>query len=76
MTSLRRAAFAAAFLLPSLAGAAELDGSKLSPVWGLPFAGILLSIALCLNVSIVHRRARADCVKPNQNAARRAIGRE
>lgn len=47
MTSLRRAAFAAAFLLPGLAGAAELDGSKLSPVWGLPFAGILLSIALC-----------------------------
>ena len=47
MTTLRRAAFAAAFLLPGLAGAAELDGSKLSPVWGLPFAGILLSIALC-----------------------------
>lgn len=47
MTTLRRAAFAAALLLPGLAGAAELDGSKLSALWGLPFAGILLSIALC-----------------------------
>lgn len=28
------------------ARAADLDGAALSPVWGLPFAGILLSIAL------------------------------
>jgi len=32
--------------LPGLAFAADLDGSRLSPLWGLPFAGILLSIAL------------------------------
>lgn len=36
-----------AFLVPSAAVAAEgLDGAKLSLLWGLPFAGILLSIAL------------------------------
>lgn len=33
-------------LLPGLACAADLDGSQLSMVWGLPFAGLLLSIAL------------------------------
>lgn len=33
-------------LLPQLAAAAEFDGSRLSPAWGIPFAGILLSIAL------------------------------
>jgi len=33
-------------LFPSLAGAAEFDAATLSPMWGLPFAGILLSIAL------------------------------
>ena len=32
--------------LPGLALAAEFDGSQLSPLWGVPFAGILLSIAL------------------------------
>ena len=32
--------------LPGVAFGAEFDGSKLSPLWGLPFAGILLSIAL------------------------------
>jgi Na+/H+ antiporter NhaD/arsenite permease-like protein len=32
--------------LPELACAAELDGRQLSALWGLPFAGILLSIAL------------------------------
>lgn len=39
---------AAAFLfgLPGLALAAEFDGRQLAPVWGVPFAGILLSIAL------------------------------
>ena len=33
-------------LLPSLASAAELDGAQLSVLWGVPFAGVLLSIAL------------------------------
>ena len=33
-------------LLPALAQASELDGSALSVFWGVPFAGILLSIAL------------------------------
>ncbi|MCA3238741.1 MAG: sodium:proton antiporter [Curvibacter sp.] len=31
---------------PCLAMAADLDGSQLSVLWGVPFAGILLSIAL------------------------------
>lgn len=31
---------------PGLVSAAELDGSQLSALWGVPFAGILLSIAL------------------------------
>jgi len=35
-----------ALLLPHLAMAADIDGRQLSPVWGVPFAGILLSIAL------------------------------
>ncbi|WP_418128833.1 sodium:proton antiporter [Variovorax sp. 375MFSha3.1] len=34
------------FLFPALASAAEFDGGSLSPLWGVPFAGILLSIAL------------------------------
>ncbi len=33
-------------LSPALAQAAEFDGAKLSPLWGVPFAGLLLSIAL------------------------------
>jgi len=33
-------------LLPGLAQAADIDGSTLSVLWGVPFAGILLSIAL------------------------------
>lgn len=33
-------------LAPALARAADLDGSQLSVMWGVPFAGILLSIAL------------------------------
>ena len=33
-------------LLPGLARAAELDGAQLSGLWGVPFAGVLLSIAL------------------------------
>ncbi len=32
--------------LPQLALAADIDGHQLSPLWGVPFAGILLSIAL------------------------------
>jgi Na+/H+ antiporter NhaD/arsenite permease-like protein len=32
--------------LPPSASAATLDGATLSPLWGLPFAGILLSIAI------------------------------
>lgn len=35
-----------ALLMAGLAQAAGVDGSRLSPMWGLPFAGILLSIAL------------------------------
>ena len=37
---------AAGLLAPSIAGAATMDGSALSLVWILPFAGVLLSIAL------------------------------
>jgi Na+/H+ antiporter NhaD/arsenite permease-like protein len=33
-------------LLPFVVSAADLDGSRLSAWWGLPFAGLLLSIAL------------------------------
>jgi Na+/H+ antiporter NhaD/arsenite permease-like protein len=33
-------------LLPATAFAADFDGGGLSPWWGLPFAGLLLSIAL------------------------------
>ncbi|WP_438998108.1 sodium:proton antiporter [Variovorax beijingensis] len=40
------AAAALPIMFPALAMAAEFDGSKLSPLWGVPFAGILLSIAL------------------------------
>lgn len=41
---------------PLLSQAAELDGSTLSAWWGVPFAGILLSIALCplLTPSVWH----------------------
>ena len=54
-SGLRRARLVAALALvalpgllcPSLAHAAEgMDGSRLSLLWGLPFAGVLLSIAL------------------------------
>ncbi|WP_332741294.1 sodium:proton antiporter [Hydrogenophaga sp.] len=33
-------------LLPGLARAADLDGAQLSVLWGVPFAGVLLSIAM------------------------------
>ena len=42
----RQAAVAVALVSPQLALAADLDGSGLSAWWGVPFAGILLSIAL------------------------------
>ncbi len=35
-----------ALLLPLASMAADFDGRQLSPIWGVPFAGILLSIAL------------------------------
>lgn len=34
-------------LLPALCYSAELDGGTLAVWWGVPFAGLLLSIALC-----------------------------
>ncbi len=34
-------------LLPAMGFAAEVNGAQLSALWGVPFAGILLSIALC-----------------------------
>ena len=43
---LPRALALGASLLTGLAQASELDGSQLSVAWGVPFAGILLSIAL------------------------------
>ena len=47
MTVMRWAGLASLFLLWSpLVGAAEIDGAHLSPLWGVPFAGILLSIAV------------------------------
>ena len=33
-------------VMPGLAMAADLDGAQLSALWGVPFAGLLLSIAL------------------------------
>ncbi|RYF67984.1 MAG: sodium:proton antiporter, partial [Comamonadaceae bacterium] len=46
MTTRLLATLALGALLPSVAMAADFDGSRLSPLWGVPFAGILLSIAL------------------------------
>ncbi|RYY78271.1 MAG: sodium:proton antiporter, partial [Comamonadaceae bacterium] len=47
-TTLRfpRWALAALACLPGLALAADVDGRQLAPIWGVPFAGVLLSIAL------------------------------
>ena len=42
----RLPALAALLLAPGLSMAADLDGSTLSVAWAIPFAGILLSIAL------------------------------
>jgi len=46
MTPFRALCVAALGLSPALALAADIDGSQLAPLWGVPFAGILLSIAL------------------------------
>ncbi|MBE7369087.1 sodium:proton antiporter [Ramlibacter pallidus] len=46
MKNLRPLLWAVPLLLPQVAAAAEFDASRLSPAWGIPFAGILLSIAL------------------------------
>ena len=40
------AALTMLFFWPGLALAANFDGSQLSPLWGIPFAGLLLSIAV------------------------------
>jgi len=46
-SALHRAACALpCLLLPAISRAADFDGSALSPLWAVPFAGILLSIAL------------------------------
>jgi Na+/H+ antiporter NhaD/arsenite permease-like protein len=42
----QRIALASLLLFPWAANAADLDGSQLSAWWGVPFAGMLLSIAL------------------------------
>ncbi len=39
-------ALLAGWLLPAVSFAADLDGAQLSVLWGVPFAGVLLSIAL------------------------------
>lgn len=44
--SVVRAAAAALLCLPQLVLAADIDGRQLSALWGVPFAGILLSIAV------------------------------
>ncbi len=46
MKARRLCALALLGLLPLMAGAAEVDGSQLAPWWGVPFAGVLLSIAV------------------------------
>ncbi len=46
MHALKTLLAAATVLLPSLASAASMNGAELSIVWAIPFAGILLSIAL------------------------------
>jgi Na+/H+ antiporter NhaD/arsenite permease-like protein len=36
---------AVALLMPAIGHAADFDGARLSAIWGIPFAGLLLSIA-------------------------------
>lgn len=47
MSFIGKSAAALAFLAPAAAFASGLNGAELSMWWALPFAGILLSIALC-----------------------------
>ncbi|MBA2674840.1 sodium:proton antiporter [Ramlibacter sp.] len=46
MKQLWRVALVLALFVPQLAAAAEFDGRQLGVAWGIPFAGVLLSIAL------------------------------
>ena len=46
MNHFRWLVLAALWALPGVAAAASLDGATLSLAWGVPFAGVLLSIAL------------------------------
>lgn len=46
MQKLRHLLLACFLFAPHWVAAAEFDGRRLSPAWGIPFAGILLSIAL------------------------------
>lgn len=46
MKAARMMAVAAAAIFPGLVFAADMDGAQLSALWGVPFAGLLLSIAL------------------------------
>ena len=46
MNHFRWLVLAALWALPGVAAAASLDGATLSLAWGIPFAGVLLSIAL------------------------------
>lgn len=46
MNRFHRWAVGVALAAPALAFGADIDGAALSPLWGVPFAGILLSIAL------------------------------
>src|SRR5699024_1939084 len=46
MTIARPLGVALALLAPQLAMAADFDGRQLTALWGIPFAGVLLSIAL------------------------------
>jgi Na+/H+ antiporter NhaD/arsenite permease-like protein len=43
----RHFAIAMMLLVPLIANASSVDGSQMSLVWGAPFAGLLLSIAVC-----------------------------
>jgi Na+/H+ antiporter NhaD/arsenite permease-like protein len=42
----RAAVLALSLACPAWAAAADVDAARLSPVWGVPFAGLLLSIAI------------------------------
>ena len=73
---LRHAAAAALAFFPALAFAADFDGSTLSPWWGLPFAGLLLSIARLCTRSAAKATAcwvaRSDIATPCSPTAKRA----